>query len=429
MSSQNAIAGQVPAAKKSGSSTPVRSDSPTQGGDHGGNMIVVPAHHFYRKNDGKYGARTGPQWEMAEPVDAEAQNTKGWISASEPIQAGYEVELTIDNESSGFHVDTGSGLITKKVQGKRDANDLDNDVGVQYGDGHEFRGKAVTKTVIIGRNNAATINEQFIGSGKMYKPPTNEGDPWVETLQQILGLSPSDGSQKAIRKLSAGSKDKDGKLKERYILATQFPGGKKTLVHNLKEHNNIPGIITIHFYPYLYDTSSKVAIGGYVQSMITKAPVYTALLGQKAQSKMTYGQWTFKQKLTMGQDRHVLTKANAIVDTGASQLFMPPKVLDDYIAKAGATYNAACDGYIITETQYQSLPSLYITITAQDGTDHEFEYNNDAQIWPKSFSAKEKVPEGHYALAVAMTNAKENFVIFGHPASMLSSTYSVSVLY
>ena len=128
------------------------------------------------------------------------------------------------------------------------------------------------------------------------------------------------------------------------------------------------------------------------------------------------GHWAIKMKIRFG-DNHMLTPepVNALIDTGATQLFLPPKILGDYTKRAGAELDTNCDGYLLTEAQFQALPSLFFIIEDVQGKTHEFEYINDAQIWPKALSEQENVKADHCILSVAEMGKTEKHIILGEP--------------
>lgn len=404
MSSQNAVPANVPkGVHKSRSTQSLKSESGRSDHGHGGSGIDVPVTWFFRKNDGVFGAKTGPRREMAKTTEVE--HTEGFRAAHQPVQAGYEVEVSYDTHTGKLVADTASPVIGVCVPEDLPFHDPSHTFVIKYGDKSQLRAKEATKTISIGHNKAITVNDQFIGIGKMYKEPVKSGQLWTAMNQGgIMGLSPSDGSEAMIRKLSAG--------KNRKALNTPLPGGKRTLLHALHTKNNQPPIIGLHFFPYGYHTESKMVIGGYDKNLLIKEPIYTPILAA-AQSGEAHGQWVMKSKVKMGT--HVLTSANAIVDTGATQLTLPGDAYDDYITKSGAEYNQECDGFILNEEQFKALPDLHLTVYDSHGAEHDFVLTNDAQIWPKALSKQEKVPKDHYVLAAAPAGEGEELVIFAMP--------------
>ena len=124
--------------------------------------------------------------------------------------------------------------------------------------------------------------------------------------------------------------------------------------------------------------------------------------------------WAIKLKIRIGDTLLTQTTVNAVIDTGATQLFFPPKMCDDYIGHTRAKLNIKCDGYELAEDQFKDLPSLFFIIEDIQGKAHEFEYINDAQIWPKALSEQENVQDDHFILSVARLK-KNTYVVLGEP--------------
>lgn len=406
-----------PGAKQSGSDSPGRPRSGSTGSTHGagggGNKIVIPVNHFFNKNDGIFGAETGARWTMAEPTDVE--HSQGFIAAKASIQAGYELEVQHSTGTTKVLTDTGSAAIAISIPGELAFHDASHEFGIKYGDGTQYRGKFHTEDIKLGQHHIVTILQQIIGKGKLYKPV---GKDWEgSTRGGIFGLGPENGSEGTVRHLSKGNK--------RRILDKAFEGPNRTLIHSIRTKLNLDAIISLHYFPYGHHADSRLVLGGYENSLIVTQPVYTHMVFPSTDGKHnaeTRGHWALKQKLKMGTE--VLTTANAIVDSGATQFFLPEAVYEKYIQKTGAVHNAECDGYILTEEQFKNLPSLTITITDEHNTDHDFEYKPDAQIWSKALSDQEKVPKNHYVLSFARCAKDENLVIFGLPVGTLMRAYS-----
>ncbi|KII86690.1 hypothetical protein PLICRDRAFT_55605 [Plicaturopsis crispa FD-325 SS-3] len=92
--------------------------------------------------------------------------------------------------------------------------------------------------------------------------------------------------------------------------------------------------------------------------------------------------WGIDQDVTYGENTSLLSNSSGIVDTGTTLLLIATDAFQAYQQATGATQDQTTGLLKITESQLDSLQSLFFNI---GGTQYEFTAN--AQVWPRALNS------------------------------------------
>jgi len=305
-------------------------------------------HYYHHKDSAVVPAKFVSEGASDAASDPSVDVTDAGVTYTMPVGVGSpaaQFTLLIDTGSSNTWVGAGTTEYTPTGTSK----DTGKKVNVTYGSG-SFSGTEYTDTVLL--NDDLVIQNQSIGVAS-----TAQG---FNDVDGILGIGPVD--------LTSGT-----------VSGTpEVP----TVTDNLFSQGTIQSdTLGISYVP---STSASNAANGEIDFGGTDSSKYTGQITYVpiTTSAPASNYWGIDQSVTYGSGTSILSSTSGIVDTGTTLLMLATDAFQAYQNTTGATLDSTTGLLTITESQFNSLQSLFFKVG-----NTTFELTANAQIWPRALNS------------------------------------------